>query len=157
MSNAVSERSQIGQSMLCFQPFNLDLSSCLKVEISELPWNLNRWNVFPIRELLCIFDKTHYLRVIAKKILREFWTKYTDCEQQLKSWYREAEKSEWRNTHEIKKVYPTASVLGDNRVVFNIKGNNYRLIVRINFHYQMMWIRFVGTHKEYDRIDATKI
>jgi mRNA interferase HigB len=97
------------------------------------------------------------LRVIAKKVLREFWTKHSDCEQQLKSWYREAEKSEWKNTNEIKKEYPTASILGDNRVVFNIKGNNYRLIVRINFHYQMMWIRFIGTHKEYDRIDANKI
>jgi mRNA interferase HigB len=97
------------------------------------------------------------LRVIAKKILREFWTKHQDCEQQLKSWYREAETSEWKNTNEIKKEYPSASVLKGNRVVFNIKGNNYRLIVKINFHYQMMWIRFIGTHKEYDRIDANKI
>lgn len=97
------------------------------------------------------------MRVIAKKVLREFWTKHLDCEQQLKSWYRESEKSEWKNTNKVKKEYPTASVLGDNRVVFNIKGNNYRLLVKINFHYQMMWIRFIGTHKEYDRIDATKI
>ncbi len=97
------------------------------------------------------------LRVIAKKALREFWTKHGDCEQQLKAWYRETEKSKWRNTNEIKKAYPSASILGENRVVFNIKGNNYRLIVKINFHYQMTWIRFIGTHKEYDRIDANKI
>ncbi|NBP67468.1 MAG: type II toxin-antitoxin system HigB family toxin [Cytophagia bacterium] len=97
------------------------------------------------------------MRVIAKKVLRAFWTKHSDCEQQLKSWYQEAEKSAWKNTNEIKKEYPTASILGDNRVVFNIKGNNYRLIVKINFQYQMMWIRFIGTHKEYDRIDANKI
>ena len=97
------------------------------------------------------------MRVIAKRVLREFWTKHSGCEQQLKSWYREAEKSEWKNTNEIKKEYPTASILGDNRVVFNIKGNNYRLVVKINFQYQMMWVRFVGTHKEYDRIDANKI
>ena len=97
------------------------------------------------------------LRVIAKKILRDFWTKHSGCEQHLKSWYREAEKSEWKNTNEIKKDYPTASILGDNRVVFNIKGNNYRLIVKINFYYQMTWIRFIGTHKEYDRINANKI
>ena len=96
------------------------------------------------------------MRVIAKKILREFWAKHSDCEQQLKSWYQEAEKSEWKNS-KIKKVYPSASILGDNRIVFNIKGNNYRLIVKINFHYQMMWIRFIGTHKEYDRIDANII
>jgi len=55
------------------------------------------------------------------------------------------------------KGVPTVSILGHNRVVFNIKGNNYRLIVKINFHYQMMWIRFAGTHKEYDRVDANKI
>jgi mRNA interferase HigB len=97
------------------------------------------------------------LRVIAKKILREFWAKHPDCEQQLKSWFREAEKGEWRNANQIKGEYPSASVLRNNRVVFNIKGNNYRLIVKINFQYQMMWIRFIGTHKEYDRIDANSI
>lgn len=97
------------------------------------------------------------MRVIAKKILREFWVNHSDCEQQLKAWFREAEMSKWRNINEIKREYPSASILRDNRVVFNIKGNNYRLIVRINFHYQMMWIRFIGTHKEYDRVDANKI
>jgi mRNA interferase HigB len=97
------------------------------------------------------------LRVIAKKTLREFWIKHSDCEQQLKSWYREVAISEWKNANEIKKEYPSASILKDNRVVFNIKGNNYRLIVKINFHYQMVWIRFIGTHKEYDEVDATKI
>jgi mRNA interferase HigB len=97
------------------------------------------------------------LRVIAKKILREFWTKHPDCIQQLKSWYSEAEKSEWRTTNEIKEEYPSASILRDNRVVFNIKGNNYRLIVKVNFQYQMVWIRFIGTHSEYDRVDALKI
>jgi mRNA interferase HigB len=101
--------------------------------------------------------KEFCLRVIAKKILRTFWTKYSDCEQQLKSWYREAEKSEWKNANDIKNEYPTASILGENRVVFNIKGNNNRLIVKINFQYQMIWIRFIGTHKEYERIDANKI
>lgn len=97
------------------------------------------------------------MRVIAKKILREFWTKHPDCEQQLKAWYSETEKAEWRTTHEIKEEYPSASILGDNRIVFNIKGNNYRLIVRINFQYQMVWIRFIGTHSKYDRIDALTI
>lgn len=90
-------------------------------------------------------------------MLREFWKKHPDCEQQLKSWFREAAKSAWKNTHEIKHEFPAASILGDNRVVFNIKGNHYRLIVKINFHYQMVWIRFIGTHREYDRIDADKI
>ena len=97
------------------------------------------------------------MRVIAKKILREFWGRHSDCEQQLKAWYSEAEKGEWKNANDLKKEYPSASILGNNRVVFNIKGNRYRLIVRINFQYQMMWIRFVGTHAEYDKIDANKI
>jgi len=97
------------------------------------------------------------LRVIAKKILREFWEKHPDCEQQLKAWYQETSQAEWKNTKVIKAGYPSASFLAANRVVFNIKGNHYRLIVKINYDYQMVWIRFIGTHAEYDKIDATKI
>ena len=101
--------------------------------------------------------KSKELRVIAKKILREFWEKHSDCEQQLKSWYQEADKGTWKNLNELKSEYPSASILEDNRVCFNIKGNSYRLIVKINFNYQMMWIRFIGNHAEYDKIDANKI
>ncbi len=97
------------------------------------------------------------MRVIAKKILREFWEKHSDCEQQLKAWYQEADKGTWKNLNELKSEYPSASILYDNRVCFNIKGNYYRLIVKINFSYQMMWIRFIGTHVEYDKINANKI
>ncbi|MES2426125.1 MAG: type II toxin-antitoxin system HigB family toxin [Bacteroidota bacterium] len=97
------------------------------------------------------------MRVIAKSTLREFWEKHNDCEQQLKSWYQEANQANWASVNEIKNEYPSASVLQNNRMVFNIKGNNYRLIVRINYAYQMMWIRFIGTHAEYDKIDANKI
>ena len=97
------------------------------------------------------------MRVIAKKILREFWTKHSDCEQQLKAWYQEAEKAQWNNLNELKLEYPNASILENNRVCFNIKGNTYRLIVKINFPYQMVWIRFIGTHAEYDKINANKI
>jgi mRNA interferase HigB len=97
------------------------------------------------------------VRVIAKKILREFWEIHSDCEQQLKAWYQEAENSNWKNLNEMKNDFPSASILKDNRVCFNIKGNNCRLIVKINFDYQMMWIRFIGTHAEYDKIDANKI
>ena len=97
------------------------------------------------------------VRVIAKKILREFWIKHNDCEQQLKSWFREAEQARWQNLNQIKIAYPSASILNENRVVFNIKGNNYRLIVKINFDYQIVWIRFIGTHSEYDKIDANSI
>lgn len=97
------------------------------------------------------------MRVIAKKILREFWERHPDCEQQLKAWYQEASKAEWKSPSAIKREYPSASFLADNRVVFNIKGNHYRLIVKINYDYQMVWVRFIGTHAEYDKIDANKI
>ena len=97
------------------------------------------------------------MRVIAKKILREFWERHSDCEQQLKAWYQETSKAEWKDTKIIKKEYPTASFLTDNRIVFNIKGNRYRLIVKVNYYYRMVWIRFIGTHAEYDKIDAIKI
>ena len=97
------------------------------------------------------------MRVISRKTLREFWTKHNDCEQQLKSWHRETEKAEWKNPNELKLEYPSASILENERIVFNIKGNKYRLIVKINFEYQVLWIKFIGTHAEYDKIDANNI
>ena len=97
------------------------------------------------------------MRVIAKKILREFWEKHTDCEQQLKAWFQEASKAEWANPNEIKAEYTSASIVGNDRVVFNIKGNTYRLIVKINFDYRMVRVRFIGTHAEYDKINAKAI
>lgn len=97
------------------------------------------------------------MRIISKKILRDFWMKHADSEQQLKAWYQSTGNEIWKSPKDIKKEYPSASFLMNNRVVFNIKGNKYRLIVRINYDYQMVWIRFVGTHAEYDKIDATKI
>jgi len=97
------------------------------------------------------------VRVIAKKILRDFWTKHPDCEQQLKAWYQEADKALWNGPRDIKKDYPSASFLADNRVVFNIKGNHYRLVIRLNYAYKMLWVRFIGTHAQYDRIDASII
>jgi mRNA interferase HigB len=101
--------------------------------------------------------KENTLRVIAKKVLREFWEIHPDCQQQLKAWFQETSNSEWKHPNDIKKEYPSASVIQDNRIVFNIKGNNYRLIVKINYSYQMVWVRFIGTHAEYDKIDAAKI
>ncbi len=97
------------------------------------------------------------MRVIAKKILRDFWESHSDSEQQLKAWYQETPKAEWSGPKQVKLEYPSASFLADNRVVFNIKGNHYRLIVRINYDYQMVWIRFIGTHAEYDKINAKTI
>ena len=97
------------------------------------------------------------MRVVAKKILREFWEKYTDSEEQLKTWYKEASKADWNNPAEIKEEYVKASILKSGRVVFNICGNKYRLIVDINYKRHWVFIRFIGTHKEYDKIDADKV
>ncbi|MFY8165085.1 MAG: type II toxin-antitoxin system HigB family toxin [Sediminibacterium sp.] len=97
------------------------------------------------------------MRVIAKKTIKNFWINYSDCEQQLKTWYQEATDSNWKSPADIKRLYPSASILADNRVVFNIKGNTYRIVVRINYDYSIIWIRFIGTHAQYDKIDATKI
>ena len=97
------------------------------------------------------------MRVVAKKILRDFWEKLEDCEQQLKSWFREGQKAERKNPDEIKTEYPSASILNDNRVIFSIKANNNRLIVKISYEYEMVWIRFIGTHAEYDKINSNTI
>ncbi len=97
------------------------------------------------------------MRVIAKKILREFWEKHNDAEEQLKTWHKEASKATWKSPSEIKAEYAKASILKSRRVVFNICGNKYRLIVEINYDRQWMFIRFIGTHSAYDKIDADKI
>ena len=97
------------------------------------------------------------MRIIAKKTLREFWKAHADSEQQLKSWYQETSNAEWKGPNQIKLEYPSASFLAGNRVVFNIKGNHYRLIVKVNYDYQIVWIRFIGTYTEYDKISAKTI
>lgn len=97
------------------------------------------------------------MRVIAKKILREFWEKHADTEEQLKTWYKEASKANWKGPVDIKAEYASASILKNGRVVFNICGNKYRLIVDINYVRQWMFIRFIGTHNDYDKVDADKI
>jgi len=97
------------------------------------------------------------LRIISRKVLVQFWGRHHDAEQPLKAWFKEAEQASWSSPDELKRRYPSASILGKNRVVFNIKGNTYRLITMINFDYGQLFIRFVGTHAEYDNIDATTI
>jgi len=82
---------------------------------------------------------------------------HEDAEQPLKAWFQEAKRANWKNPNEIKTQYAQASILKSHRVVFNIAGNKYRLVVRINYDFGMAYIRFVGTHKEYDNIDAETI
>ncbi len=97
------------------------------------------------------------MRVIAKKTLRDFWGKYPDSQDSLETWFYETLKADWSTPQQIKNKFRSASIIADNRVVFNIKGNDYRLIVKINYPYRVVYIRFVGTHKQYDEIEATQI
>ena len=97
------------------------------------------------------------MRIIAKKPLIEFWKSHSQAEQPLKAWHAEAKNAQWQSPDDIKKRYPNASILHDNRVVFNISGNTYRLIVKIHYNTGVVYIRFVGTHAEYDKIDAGSI
>jgi mRNA interferase HigB len=97
------------------------------------------------------------MRVIAKKTLRQFWEMHTDSEEQLKTWYRDASKAAWRAPTDIKSEFPKASILKSGRVVFNICGNRYRLVIRINYLRGWVFIRFIGTHQDYNKIDADNI
>jgi mRNA interferase HigB len=94
------------------------------------------------------------MRIIARGTLRAFWEQHPDAEQ---AWYHNAKRAAWTSPADIKNVYATASIVGNNRVVFNIRGNHYRLVVAINYGYGIVYIRFIGTHQEYDKIDATTI
>lgn len=99
------------------------------------------------------------MRVIAKKTLKEFYEQsiYSDSKSSLEACYKEAVKATWNTPNEIKRQYSHASIVGNNRVVFNISGNKYRLIVKINYDAQIIFIRFVGTHEQYDKINVTEI
>ena len=96
-------------------------------------------------------------KIFSKGTLRDYWKKHSDCEQHLKTWYDTATNADWKSPSDVKKTYSSASVLKGGRIVFNIKGNTYRLITKINFEKQWMFIRFIGTHAEYDKIDAETI
>jgi len=97
------------------------------------------------------------MRIISRKALREFLEKHPDAQQPLQAWYYDAKKAEWKTPAQIKNLYRNASFVGKNRVVFNIKGNRYRLVVAVNYQIGIIFIRFIGTHAEYDKIDAAKI
>ena len=94
------------------------------------------------------------MKIIALKALREFWERHPQAEAPLRGWYAEASHAQWRTPADIKAAHGNASFLGNNRVVFNIKGNDYRLVVAVRYTQTLMFIRFVGTHAEYDRIKA---
>jgi len=96
-------------------------------------------------------------RILAKSTLRQFWEKHSDSEPYLKTWYDTAMSSDWKTPNDVKRTYANASILKDSRIVFSIKGDSYRLVTKFNFEKQWIFIRFIGTHTEYEKIDATLI
>jgi mRNA interferase HigB len=97
------------------------------------------------------------VRVISRKKLKEFWERHPDVRQPLQAWYDDAKRSMWRSPVDIRSAYRNASFVGNDRVVFNLKGGSYRLVVAIRYEYGIVFIRFIGTHQEYDRIDAANV
>jgi len=97
------------------------------------------------------------MRIISRRILREFWEKHPDATIALETWFHDVEYANWNTPADIKAVYQNASFVANNRVVFNIKGNHYRLVVVVIYQHGVVYIRFVGPHEEYDRIDVTTI
>ena len=110
-------------------------------------------------------DRTGYvsygsgMRVIARSTLKKFYERpdCRDAERPLTIWYQEAKRATWTSWTDIKQYYASASILKHNRVVFNISGNKYRLVVKINYPARVLYIRFIGTHEEYDAINAEEI
>lgn len=97
------------------------------------------------------------MRIIARRTLREFWEKHGDAEQPLKAWFAETSSASWETPQTIKDQYRHASFVADNRVIFNIGGNKYRLVVHVNYDFEIVFIKYVGTHSEYDRIDPETV
>ena len=97
------------------------------------------------------------MHVIARKRLKAFWERHADAAGPLQAWHQEAEQADWANTAQVKQQFPKASIISDSRVVFDIKGNDYRLVVDIWYEGRTVYVKFIGTHAEYDRIDAETV
>jgi mRNA interferase HigB len=99
------------------------------------------------------------MRIIARKTLRVFWERpeYADSEQPLRAWFRAVSRADWTSPADVKTAYRSASIVGNDRIVFNIAGNKYRLVVRVNYPYRVVYIRFVGTHRQYDGINVREV
>lgn len=94
------------------------------------------------------------MRIIAKRTLRSFWKRHPKAKGSLEAWHQEVAHADWDSPSAVKAHFRSASVLQGNRVVFNVAGNQYRLVVKINYPYRVVYIRFIGTHAEYDAIDV---
>ena len=97
------------------------------------------------------------MRLISKSTLREYWIENPDAEGELRKWCYVIEHAKWQKPTEVKEKYGNASIVTHDRIVFNICGNNYRIVAQVKFKAQTVIIRFVGTHKEYDKVDAREI
>jgi mRNA interferase HigB len=97
------------------------------------------------------------MRIISRKALRVFWEKHPEARQSLQAWYADVKHATWKSASDIKKAYRTASFVANNRVIFNLKGNQYRVIVAVQYKFRIVFIRFVGTHQEYNQVDATTV
>lgn len=99
------------------------------------------------------------MRIIAKSSLKRFWQQpgRGDSRGALESWHEEASRAAWASPQDVKDQYATASICANNRVVFNICGNKYRLVVEMQYRAAIVWVKFVGTHAQYDRIDAETV
>jgi mRNA interferase HigB len=97
------------------------------------------------------------MRILSRSTLRDFWESHPDAEEALKTWYYEASHIDWQSPVDVKSTHGNASIIANNRVVFNIKGNTYRLIVAIRYDIGIIFIRFIGTHAEYDKVNAETI
>jgi mRNA interferase HigB len=97
------------------------------------------------------------MRVISRKALRVFWEDHLDSRQALQAWYADVRQANWNSPTDVKTAYRNASFIANNRVVFNIKGNKYRIIVAVQYKFKIVFIRFVGTHREYDQVEAATV
>jgi len=97
------------------------------------------------------------MRIIATNTLKSFWEEHSDSEQSLKAWLQEVEHSDWKTPNALKEKYRNSSVLSGKRVVFNVGGNNFRLIVDIEYRLKIVFVVWFGTHAQYDLIDAKTV
>lgn len=103
------------------------------------------------------WDYYAQMRIIAQSALREFWEKHPQAKEPLRVWYAQALGAQWKTPADIKAQFRNASIVGHNRVVFNLKGNDFRLVVAVAYRAGVLFIKFVGTHEEYDKIDVTTV
>jgi mRNA interferase HigB len=97
------------------------------------------------------------VRVLSRSTLRVFWEKHRGAQGPLRAWLEEAEAADWKSPQDIKERYRTADFIANDRAIFDIGGNKYRLVVHVRYEFHVVYIRFVGTHREYDEIDATTV